>query len=312
MPYDLAAVAAALAHIPRARNRRLVIPDTETTGTDRSARIVEIGMIVIEPSGESREWRSLVDPELAIPPGASAVHKITDAMVTLGCRHCGLLAGDHPVAEGASPVWPEAPCAEWARTPTFAQLAKPLAAGFADADFAGKNVRFDLRVFMSEFARVGLPWSVPAGALVLCNDRAEQLGEPRDMSSLYRRRVGKEPPPNAHSALADVRMSAETLIAQAAAFPRLPWSDPQALHEMMWPGWIDSEGKFKFRDGVSVMTFGKYADVPMDRVPKSHWAWMLSAKEPFSPEVQGIVREAAAGRFPSKSAAPTTPADTAF
>jgi DNA polymerase-3 subunit epsilon len=52
--------------------------DTETTGLDRSDRLVEIG--VVDDAG-AVVFQSLINPDMPIPPPASRVHGITDAMV---------------------------------------------------------------------------------------------------------------------------------------------------------------------------------------------------------------------------------------
>jgi len=297
---DLWAVGHALEPLVRP-GRTLCLLDSETTGITDDSRIVELGMILIKADQPPVEWRSLVNPEMPIPAAATAVHHITDLHVALGCRHCGWLIGDHPVPAGASQIWPEDPCETWMKTPTFREMAPTLARGFALCDFAGKNIRFDLGKLAAEFSRVGVPWS-PAGAVIICNDRLEHLGEPRDMQSLYRRRTGKEPPLNAHSALADTRMAAEALIGQIAAFPNLPWGEVEKLHDAQWPGWIDSEGKFRFKDGVAVVAFGKkHRDMPMSQVPKTYWQWMIAAKPGFSPEIVKIATDALAGKYPRAS-----------
>jgi DNA polymerase III subunit epsilon len=63
---------------------REIILDTETTGFDpkKGDRLIEIGCLEIEdllPTG--RTLHLLIDPERSIPPDATRVHGITDAMV---------------------------------------------------------------------------------------------------------------------------------------------------------------------------------------------------------------------------------------
>jgi len=52
--------------------------DTETTGLDRSDRLVEIG--VVDDAG-AVVFQSLINPDMPIPREVSAIHGITDAMV---------------------------------------------------------------------------------------------------------------------------------------------------------------------------------------------------------------------------------------
>ena len=69
--------------------QRAVIVDTETTGTDlASDQIIELGMVQFEYNPESGAigrildvYDGFEDPGMPIPPAATQIHKITDAMV---------------------------------------------------------------------------------------------------------------------------------------------------------------------------------------------------------------------------------------
>ncbi|RPJ07014.1 MAG: 3'-5' exonuclease, partial [Deltaproteobacteria bacterium] len=54
-------------------------PDTETTGLDDQAEIVEIA--VLNSAGEP-VFESLIRPQQPIPPRVITIHGITDTMVT--------------------------------------------------------------------------------------------------------------------------------------------------------------------------------------------------------------------------------------
>ena len=59
--------------------RPIVFFDLETTGVDTSKdRIVEISMIKIMPDGEEFVRTRKINPEMPIPPEATAVHGITE------------------------------------------------------------------------------------------------------------------------------------------------------------------------------------------------------------------------------------------
>lgn len=263
-------------------DRPLVIFDLETTGTDVSvARIVEFAFRVFAPDGTMKEWRSLIDPEIQIPEDSIRVHHITNDDMRL-CSKCGKAPSDHPEDH------------PFVTVPTFGQIAPRISKGFSDCDFAGKNIRFDLNVLLAEMARVRVPWST-TGARIICADRIEQLGEPRDLSSLYKRRTGKDME-NAHSAMADVDATIEILVAQFELFAHLP-RNLTALHELQWPGWVDSEGKFRKRNGEVVCTFGKHRNVSIRKIPSGYWQWLL--KSDFSEELKAIANDALRGQFPS-------------
>jgi DNA polymerase-3 subunit epsilon len=69
---------------------RAVIVDTETTGMDpKSDELIEIGLVAFEYSRETGEigrvletYNGLEDPGMPIPPESTAVHGITDQMVS--------------------------------------------------------------------------------------------------------------------------------------------------------------------------------------------------------------------------------------
>ena len=53
--------------------RPLVVFDLETTGIDIGRdRIVEIGVVRLDPDGSRDEWVQRINPEMPIPPGATA------------------------------------------------------------------------------------------------------------------------------------------------------------------------------------------------------------------------------------------------
>jgi DNA polymerase III subunit epsilon len=262
--------------------RPLIIFDLETDGL-KNARIVEISHEVHRPDGTVAAYRTLVDPERPISEDSIRVHGIKDEDVK-ACRACGRSAGSHP--EG---------CEEFKPWPKFIHLAKSIAAGYSNCDFAGKNVRFDLRVLAENMQRVGVQWSY-AGACVIDAERLEALLEPRDLSSLYRRRLGREPE-GAHGAADDVRMTREIICDQLSKGGRVLPLDLKRLHDLQWPGWIDTEGKLRRgRDGTVALTFGKHAGVDVRRVEPSYWKWVVGAD--FSAEFKALAAEMVAGRFP--------------
>lgn len=279
--------------------RPLIVLDCETTGLDtKIARIVELGFQLWTAEGLKKEWRARINPGVPIPPETTAVHGITNAHVA-SCRLCWelephVLRGriDHGIVDTQ-----DGGRHEFHPYPSFKQLAPNIAKGFTDVDFAGKNVRFDLRVLSSEFARASVEWTY-GGARIIDADRLEQIGEPRHLSNLYSKHTGKEPL-DAHQALADVRMTTEVIAAQMVKYDTLP-RDLDALHALQWPGWLDPEGKFRFIDGVPCFgSWGKYAGKPMASVPTDYFDFIL--KSDFSSDVKALVGQAKLGRFPEQT-----------
>ncbi len=109
-----------------------IVIDTETTGLDPAkARIVEIAALPLKGGklDEKAALRQLVHPGVPIPPVATKIHKIDDAMVAS--------------APGFAAVWPD------------------LATAISDSILIGHTLGFDLAVLKRECQRTGLPWAPP-------------------------------------------------------------------------------------------------------------------------------------------------------
>lgn len=282
--------------------RPLIVFDTETTGTNvKEDRIVEIGFEVWTAEGMTKEYRTLVNPGVSIPKGAFDVHGISDLDVQ-ACRLCDRSFAAH----GTEPILPGDPvldCQSFKPWPSFTHLSASLASGFRNCDFAGQNVRFDLKILAAEMQRAGVEWSY-AGARVIDSGRLEQILVPRSLSDLYEKYTGKKHD-GAHGALSDVRASRVVLESQALVMiQKMPEGqgvtlDLAALHELQWPGMIDNDGKFRFVDGVPCFTrWGKYAEKPMRAADNGYWDWIL--KSDFDPEVKALAGQAKLGKFPEK------------
>ncbi len=271
--------------------RPLFVVDTETTGTDvQKDRIVSIGFEMWEASGLTKEWKSLINPGIQIPESATKVHGITDERVR-GCRKCGKQLEDHQEKLSYDTDIGLCVFEPW---PTFKALASNLASGFSNCDFAGKRVRFDLRITSTEMGRNGVEWSY-ADARVIDAERLEQLAIPRSLSHLYEKYTG-EKLEGAHDALTDVKASTVVIVKQLEMHSTLP-RDMDALHAQQWPGWIDGDGKFKFVEGVACFgQWGKYAGMPMTKADKGYWDFILS--NDFSADVKAVARKAKLGQFP--------------
>ena len=168
--------------IPRARRILQCDPlffDTETTGLDGSAEIVEIG--VVDADGQT-VLESLVRPLRRIPSGATAVHGITDDMVV------------------DAPTWPQI----W---PQVQRL-------FADRSVGIFNAEFDLRMMRQSHEHHGLTWEAMGGsAFCVMKMYAEYYGELQgqgDFKWQSLQKAGRQcgiPLPNSHRAADDARLA---------------------------------------------------------------------------------------------------------
>lgn len=279
-------------------DRDLVIFDLETTEPNPdTARVVEFGFVNVKIDGTQSVYRTLVNPGMPIPheatygrPGtAYEGHGITDAMVK-GCRICGMGAEDTDahVMLGDTPH-------TFAPWPTFATLARSIVSGFNHVDFAGTNIRFDLKVIRNEARRSGIEWDYDSASVVDVY-RIEQIGEPRTLSDIYEKYFSRKFA-GSHGALADVAASIEVLNAQLKRFSHLPRTVSE-IHQLIWQGWIDTDGKFVFNGTVPTGNFGKVKGIPMKDIDRGFYDWMLKPKQQFAPSTRRIVANALKGIYP--------------
>jgi DNA polymerase-3 subunit epsilon len=252
-----------------ALRRALVCLDTETTGVNPdTSRIVSLACLREEPDGRTATFATLVNPGEPIPPEASAIHGITDAMV--------------------------------ASAPPFRDIAPALRDFLGDADLVGFGIqRFDVPLLLREFDRTGIPFDLGDRIVIDVKSLYHRL-RPRTLSDAYREFTGRELD-GAHGALADTRACREVLDAMLAAHPDLP-ADVLALGEPAQnPEWVDPFGKLAWKDGEIVFRFGKYDGVPLRHVLKtdrSYLEWMASQAQKLPASVKSIIANALAGRFP--------------
>ncbi len=247
-------------------SRTLIKLDCETHDLvpPEQAHIVELGMEILYADGRPpKVWKQLFRPPSPISAGATAKHGITNEEV-FDC-------------------------------PPFSEAARNLAHGMQDCDFIGYNIRFDLSALQANFKACGLSWTYEH-AFLIDGYRLWQIGEPRRLEDGCRRFLGREPS-GAHRALSDAQDAYDVCLAQIEEF-KLP-TTPQALHELCFPkdpSWIDKTGRFVWRNGVPVVTFGKHAGRSMMAVDLDYYEWIL--KKDFPEDVRRLAQDALHGVFP--------------
>jgi DNA polymerase-3 subunit epsilon len=158
----------------------LLAVDTETTGFDvaRGERVVEVACVKIVDGKIAGEWSSLVHPGKPIPPGATEIHKITDAMV--------------------------------AGAPAAADVGRALREAIADLPLVFHNWPFDLP-FIEQLLR-------DAGQPPLTNPIVDTLGLARGLFGASGNSLGalagklQLPVETAHRALGDTRTTARLFV----------------------------------------------------------------------------------------------------
>lgn len=251
---------------PLELDRPLAFLDLETTGLSPARdRVVELAVLRVQPDGEVMERVRRFNPGIPIPPAATAVHGIADADV--------------------------------ADEPPFASRARSLADLLEPCDLAGFNIRrFDLPMLLAELQRAGVPFSLE-GRRVLDAQVVFHREEPRDLSAAARFYLGRELE-DAHSALADIRATAEVLGTQLQRYEHLP-RDADGLHrycDEVAPFQTALERWFREDEGKRVFRRGKHKDRPLSQVAREepdYLRWMLGLDD-LEAEVGEAVRDALA------------------
>jgi len=249
-------------------NRPLVVFDLETTGIDPSTdKIVELSALRIAPDGGREKRSRRVNPERPIPPGATAIHGIRDEDVK--------------------------------DEPAFRQIARGFLDWLEDADLAGFNVcRFDLILLERELRECGL--DLRAGERrVIDAMTIFHRKERRDLTAAVRFYLGRDHE-DAHSADADVAATVDVLEEQLERYDDLP----RSVEELdQWtrsrPGAVDQSGKFVWKKGSAVFSFGKHQGRTLREVAveaPGYLQWIL--KSDFPSDAKVLVKRALEGEFP--------------
>lgn len=190
--------------------RPLVFFDLETTGLDLDKdRIVEIGLVRLNPDGSRQQLVERVDPGIDIPEQASRVHGIRTEEVR------GLFG-----------------------KPKLGKVAPKLVAFIGDADLAGFNsINFDLPMWQRECTRHQIAFSLDGrkqvDAKLIFNVKETSwdrfLMGPRNLTAAVRHFCGRELD-GAHSAGVDADATIDVLLSQLQRYPDLP-RDVAGLHE---------------------------------------------------------------------------------
>lgn len=228
--------------------RPIVFFDLETTGVNiLKDRIVEISVVKILPGKEHEPQVKTrrINPEMPIPPEATAVHHITDADV--------------------------------ASEPTFRQVARSLADMLQGCDIAGFNFnRFDIPLLDEEFHRAGVDFDFHRAHFVDVQTIFHKM-EPRNLTAAYRFYCGKELE-GAHGANADTMATYEVFLAQLDRYSDLSGEVSELAKFSAQNDNVDLAGRI-IRDakGREVINFGKYKGQPVADVlarDPGYYSWI--------------------------------------
>ncbi len=233
--------------------RPIAFLDLETTGINVSAdRIVELSVLKISPGGRE-EWMSTrINPEMPIPPKATAIHGISDKDV--------------------------------AEAPTFKEIARNLRAFLEGCDLAGYNaIKFDIPVLAEEFLRVNIDFDIRKRKYIdpqVIFYRKEQ----RTLSAAYQFYCSRNLE-NAHSSKADVEATFEVLKAQLDRYDDLENNVDKLADFSSFNNIVDFAGRIILDEkGVEIFNFGKHKGKPVVEVLKeepSYYSWMMNGDFPL-------------------------------
>jgi DNA polymerase III subunit epsilon len=250
--------------------RPLAIFDLETTGIlPHIDRIVEIGIIKIYPDGRKTKYRTLVNPGIPIPLGATLVHGISDTDVK--------------------------------GKPQFREIAPKVERFLRGCDLAGFNsVKFDIPMLQCEFERANVPFSLD-GRRTVDALRIFHLKERRDLTAAYLFYCDGDHT-KAHSALDDARVSWKVLQAQLKRYTDLPL-DLDDLHDISTERerYVDRGRNFEWKEGDASFRFGVHRGTLLKDVAQEkpdYLQWMLGRD--FPEDTKQIVIDALNGKFPTK------------
>ena len=253
-------------------HRPIVFLDIQTTGPDRrTARVVRLSTLRIEPNGAESFRFQLINPMSPISPGATAFHGIADDDVA-----------------DAKP---------------FAAYAASLAQYLEGCDVAGFGIRrFHLKVLRREFEYAGFEFDIDGQAVVDAMEIYHQL-EPRDFEAAYRRFVGGNlsRPLDAETSIKATRLIIAGQLRLNTELPRDPASLASWATREDDSNFIDDQGRFTLSDeGDPMINFGRYRGhtlYDMSELHPDYLQWIASDAS-FTERQRQIAADAAEGIMP--------------
>lgn len=221
--------------------------DLETTGVDtKTDRIVEICMILKDmETGSTQTYKTLVNPTIPIPAGASDVHGITDEKVK--------------------------------DAPKFSEIAETVHKALGKRALCGFNSNaFDVPFLFNELERAGIKWDWKAHKLIDAGNIFKKR-EPRTLSAASIFYTGSDHT-NAHEAESDVICTINVLESQMNRYG-IPL-DQLEEESLMGGKPVDINRYFVYDENEEIIiNFGKHKGQKA-KDQKSYLSWMLSSNFP--------------------------------
>lgn len=261
------------------RNLKLLKPilflDIQTTGLDtRTARIVRLSTLKIQPDGTEEFRSAILNPMTPISPGATQIHGITNEQV-----------------EDA---------------PTFQSYAKALQQYIQGCDIAGFAIRrFDIKILKNEFRNAGITLELEQIAILDAMEVFHKL-QPRDFQAACKTYLGTDPPdskdPEAN--IHTIRKIIDSQINSNHTLPDTPAQIDSWVTGAAHRQYIDNEGRFIWSEqGEAAINFGKYRGHSLQDLSQFQNDYLLwiAQNESFTPQQREIAADAAEGIIPQKT-----------
>ena len=253
--------------------RPLAFIDAASTGLDtRTARIVRLTVLKIDPAGNERIRSVLVNPGTPIPPGSNRGYTVLLTTTCRTLRISGLMPRDWPsiLKDATSPdlAWSVFTCPFWSRSSGRRVLSSAFRAGWSSTQW-----RFTTGSNPATFVRLTRGWRVAN-----CRPRRE----PRRPA----------------------RAAAEILLGELSTSAGLPRSPRQlaAWAKGVDDRALDSEGKFIWSaNNEALINFGKHRGRRLSEVAAGEPDYLewIAGKSDFDTETRDIAKNALDGDIPT-------------
>ena len=205
----------------------LVVFDLETTGLNlQQDKIIEIGILKINPTGDNELFQSYINPKMDIPEIVTDITGI-----------------DNETVKDA---------------PTFKEVADEVYELIGDSDLCGYNSNaFDIPILTAEFKRSVIKFNLDNRALIdVCYIFKSK--ERRNLANAFKFYCDEDLK-NSHSAMADLQATWKILQEQVRRYPELSL-DSEVLHKASKDeSSVDLANRLKMdREGFVCINFGKH------------------------------------------------------
>ncbi len=230
--------------------RPLVVLDLETTGLwIEKDKIIEIGMVKVNPDNTQETFVQRVNPGIPIPDEVKTLTGISNDDVR--------------------------------NAPVFKDIVSKVLQFIGGSDIGGFNVeKYDIPLLRREVHEAGLELDMSVRTIV-DSQTVYIINEKRNLASAYKFYCGKDIQ-NAHTALADAAATLEILLQQIKNYGNGDESIGSLAKFVFKKSedFVDPERKLRLWNGDYFLTFGKYRNQSLKEVmkaDKSYLTWLSNS-----------------------------------